>query len=99
MLLRIRGPDGMVRLTVEPTTTFGEMGEQVFSLFTFPSSFKILTPQLLPHLPKTVDPKTISMSNSPSGGDSKRLGDIVNFKIGQIGLKYVNLCDLTRPTH
>lgn len=29
MLLRIRGPDGMIRLTVEPTTTFGELGDQV----------------------------------------------------------------------
>ena len=29
MLLRVRGPDGMVRLTVEPTTTFGDMGKQV----------------------------------------------------------------------
>lgn len=29
MLLRIRGPDGMVRLTVEPTTTFGDMGKEV----------------------------------------------------------------------
>lgn len=45
--------------------------------------------QLLEHLPKTVDPKTIAMSNAPHGGDSKRLGDIINFKIGQIGLKYV----------
>lgn len=29
MLLRLRGPDGMARLTVEPTATFGEMGKQV----------------------------------------------------------------------
>lgn len=29
MLLRLRGPDGMIRLTVEQTTTFGELGEQV----------------------------------------------------------------------
>jgi hypothetical protein len=31
MLLRLRGPDGMVRLTVEPTTTFGQLGEQVIT--------------------------------------------------------------------
>lgn len=29
MLLRLRGPDGMARLTIEPTATFGEMGKQV----------------------------------------------------------------------
>lgn len=29
MLLRIRGPDGMIRLTVETTTTFGDLGQQV----------------------------------------------------------------------
>ncbi|KAK8141259.1 nuclear protein localization protein 4 [Beauveria asiatica] len=78
MLLRVRGPDGMARLTVEPTTTFGEMGQQ-----------------LLTHLPPTVDPKTISMSNSPTGGDAKRLGDIVNFKIGQIGLSHGDLIFIT----
>ncbi|CEJ81727.1 Putative Endoplasmic reticulum and nuclear membrane proteinc [[Torrubiella] hemipterigena] len=74
MLLRLRGPDGMIRLTVESSTTFGQMGEM-----------------LLEHLPKTVDPKTIAMSNAPHGGDSKRLGDIINFKIGQIGLKHGDL--------
>lgn len=29
MLLRLRGPDGMIRLTVESSTTFGQMGEMV----------------------------------------------------------------------
>lgn len=29
MLLRLRGPDGMLRLTVEATTTFGQLGQQV----------------------------------------------------------------------
>ena len=29
MLLRIRGPDGMVRITVEPSDTFAKLGEQV----------------------------------------------------------------------
>lgn len=44
--------------------------------------------QLLTHLPSTIDPKTIVLSNSPAGRDAKRLGDIVQFQIGQIGLKY-----------
>ncbi|KAH7022606.1 NPL4 family-domain-containing protein [Ilyonectria destructans] len=74
MLLRLRGPDGMARLTIEPTTTFGELGRI-----------------LLEQLPKTVDPKTITLSNAPNGGDSKRLGDIINFKVGQIGLKHGDL--------
>jgi nuclear protein localization family protein 4 len=44
--------------------------------------------QLLSQLPSTIDPKTIVLSNSPTGRDAKRLGDIVHFQIGQIGLKY-----------
>jgi hypothetical protein len=36
-----------------------------------------------------VDPATIALSNAPNGGDSKKLVDIANFKVGQIGLKYV----------
>jgi hypothetical protein len=47
-----------------------------------------LTCQLLPNLPKTVDPATITLSNAPSGGDSKKLQEIARFKIGQIGLRY-----------
>ncbi|KAF4510584.1 hypothetical protein G6O67_002461 [Ophiocordyceps sinensis] len=29
MLLRLRGPDGMIRLTVETTTTFGDLGQKL----------------------------------------------------------------------
>lgn len=29
MLIRLRGPDGMIRLTVESSTTFGDLGQQV----------------------------------------------------------------------
>ncbi|PHH60331.1 hypothetical protein CDD81_1857 [Ophiocordyceps australis] len=29
MLLRLRGPDGMMRLTVEPSTTFGQLGSML----------------------------------------------------------------------
>ncbi|UNI15080.1 nuclear protein localization protein 4, variant 2 [Purpureocillium takamizusanense] len=74
MLLRLRGPDGMARVTCETGTTFGELGKL-----------------LLPQLPNTVDPKTITMSNSPTGGDAKSLSDIANFKVGQIGLKHGDL--------
>ena len=28
MLLRLRGPDGMARITVEPTATFGDLGKK-----------------------------------------------------------------------
>lgn len=34
MLLRIRGPDGMLRLTVEKDDTFGDLGRQVRSYWT-----------------------------------------------------------------
>jgi len=75
MLLRLRGPDGMVRLEVEKDDTFDKMGRQ-----------------LLAKLPPTVDPKTITMSNSPgSSGDKKRLGDIAQFPIGRVGLKHGDL--------
>ncbi|KAI8301463.1 Nuclear protein localization protein 4 [Colletotrichum sp. SAR11_240] len=74
MLLRLRGPDGMSRLTIDKDETFGELGRQ-----------------LLPNLPKTVDPSTITLSNAPTGGDAKKLVDITNFKIGQIGLKHGDL--------
>lgn len=70
MLLRVRGPDGMTRLTLDQNDNFGDLGRQ-----------------LLPNLPTTVDPTTITLSNNPNGNDSKRLGDIANFKLGQIGLK------------
>ncbi|EGS23275.1 uncharacterized protein CTHT_0009420 [Thermochaetoides thermophila DSM 1495] len=68
MLLRMRCPDGMFRLTVEKDDTFGE-----------------LVRQLVPKLPPTVDPKSITLSNHPSGGDSKRIDEIARFKIGQVG--------------
>jgi nuclear protein localization protein 4 homolog len=32
MLLRFRGPDGMVRITVEPADTFARLGEKVHFL-------------------------------------------------------------------
>ncbi|PHH84979.1 hypothetical protein CDD83_1082 [Cordyceps sp. RAO-2017] len=74
MLLRLRGPDGMVRLTVETSTTFGELGQK-----------------LVPQLPSTVDPRSLTMSNAPTGGDAKKLMDIANFKVAQIGLKHGDL--------
>ncbi|KAL1837435.1 hypothetical protein VTJ49DRAFT_3787 [Mycothermus thermophilus] len=61
MLVRLRAPDGMFRLTVEQQTTFGD-----------------LVQQLLPKLPSTVDPKSITLSNHPSGQDSKRIGEIAH---------------------
>ncbi|KAG5995462.1 nuclear protein localization protein 4 [Claviceps spartinae] len=78
MLLRIRGPDGTSRLTVEQSTTFGELGDQ-----------------LLPNLPSTVDPDTITLSNSPNGGDAKKLVEIKKFPVGKIGLKHGDLIFIT----
>lgn len=46
-------------------------------------------------LPSTVDPETITMSNSPAGGEKKRLADISKFKLSQIGLKHGDLIFLT----
>ncbi|KAK0751572.1 NPL4 family-domain-containing protein [Schizothecium vesticola] len=55
------------------------------------STFNELGHQLLPLLPSTVDPKSITLSNQPSGGDSKRIAEISKFKIGQIGLRHGDL--------
>ncbi|KXX83088.1 Nuclear protein localization protein 4 [Madurella mycetomatis] len=74
MLLRLRSPDGMFRLTVEKDDTFGE-----------------LTRKLLPNLPPTVDPQTITLSNQPNGGDSKNVGEIAKVKISQVGLRHGDL--------
>ncbi|KAM7189991.1 nuclear protein localization protein 4 [Naviculisporaceae sp. PSN 640] len=74
MLIRLRAPDGMFRLTVEKDDTFNDLGLQ-----------------LLPKLPATVDPTTITLSNHPTGGDAKRIGEIAKFKIGQIGLSHGDL--------
>ncbi|KAH7326549.1 NPL4 family-domain-containing protein [Stachybotrys elegans] len=59
------------------------------------TTFGQLGHQLLPHLPDTVDPTTITLSNSPHGGDSKRLGDIANFQVGQIGLGHGDMIFLS----
>lgn len=74
MLLRCRGPDGTIRLTVEPSTTFAELGHL-----------------LLPQLPKTTDPKSISLSNSPTSADAKRIAEVAQVQIGAIGLKHGDL--------
>lgn len=74
MLLRLRGPDGMIRVTVEKTDTFSELGRQ-----------------LIEHLPSTIDPNTLSMSPNPQGTESKRLVDIAQYKLGQIGLNHGDL--------
>lgn len=50
------------------------------------NTFNDLGRMLLDKLPKTVDPKTITLSNHPSGGDSKKIGEVAHVKIGQIGL-------------
>jgi nuclear protein localization family protein 4 len=68
----------MVRLTLEKTDTFGDLGRQ-----------------LMKHLPDTVDPRTITVSNVPTGGDAKKLIDIVKYEIGRIGLSHGDLIWVT----
>jgi nuclear protein localization protein 4 homolog len=70
MLLRLRGPDGTFRITVDHSDTFDHLGRQ-----------------LLKNLPDTVDPKTVSLANAPSGGEAKLLRDIAQFKVGQVGFR------------
>lgn len=47
--------------------------------------------QLLPDLPSTVDPKTITVANSPSKESAKPIQEVANFKVGQVGLKHGDL--------
>lgn len=79
----------MARLSCEPTTTFGDLGKQVFHPVSSFQTHTDLLRQLLSQIPATVDPTTIALSNAPTGGDSKRMADIAKFKVAQIGLKYV----------
>ncbi|KAG7292214.1 nuclear protein localization protein 4 [Staphylotrichum longicolle] len=74
MLLRLRSPDGMFRLSVEPDDTFGHLADQ-----------------LVPQLPATVDPQTITLSNHPTGTDAKKIAEISRFKISQVGLRHGDL--------
>lgn len=48
---------------------------------------KLNSVQLVQSVPDTVDPNTITLSNAPTGGDSKLLVEILNIKVGQIGLR------------
>ncbi|KAL1890410.1 nuclear protein localization protein 4 [Sporothrix stenoceras] len=70
MLLRFRGPDGMIRQEAEKDDTFGSIMLKV-----------------LPKLPSTVDPKTITISNNPTNkGERRKVADVANVPISQTGL-------------
>ncbi|KAI1263085.1 NPL4 family-domain-containing protein [Xylariaceae sp. FL1019] len=71
MLLRLRGPDGMLRITIDKNDSFADLARQ-----------------LVPLLPSTVDPATITMSPNPQSQDSRKLRDIAKAKLGQIGLSH-----------
>ncbi|AEO54327.1 hypothetical protein MYCTH_2296798 [Thermothelomyces thermophilus ATCC 42464] len=74
MLLRLRSPDGMFRLSADKDESFAD-----------------LIGKLVPQLPSTVDPQSITLSNHPSGGDAKKIGEIARFKISQVGLSHGDL--------
>ncbi|KAI0859599.1 NPL4 family-domain-containing protein [Xylaria cubensis] len=74
MLLRLRGPDGMVRITIEKNDSIADLARQ-----------------LLPQLPSTVDPNTISISPTIQAKDSRKLVDIARVKLDQLGLNHGDL--------
>ncbi|KAI1828097.1 NPL4 family-domain-containing protein [Xylaria intraflava] len=74
MLLRLRGPDGMIRITIDKNDTVGDLGRQ-----------------LVPQLPSTVDPNTITMSPHPQGKDSRKLKDIAGFELSRLRLGHGDL--------
>lgn len=50
--------------------------------------------QLLPKLPPTVDPTTITVSNNPGNkGEKRKVADVAGVPISQTGLGYVILDD------
>ncbi|KAJ8126141.1 hypothetical protein O1611_g7496 [Lasiodiplodia mahajangana] len=71
MLLRLRGPDGMIRINIDKNDSVGDLGRQ-----------------LVPQLPPTVDPNSITMSPNPQAKDSRRLRDVARVKLGQLGLNH-----------
>lgn len=71
MLLRVRGPDGMIRVTADGGDTFDDFVQKI-----------------LPHLPPTVEPSTISFSNSPGGDDFKSVTEIGKVLVSQVGLSH-----------
>lgn len=86
MLLRFRGPDGTVRITIEPHDTFGKLGEKVYEYHRCKMTH-INCLQLLNVLPETVDFNTLTLSNAPAGGEVKLLREIASFPVAKIGLK------------
>jgi hypothetical protein len=57
MLLRFRGPDGMVRITVEPADTFARLGEKVCFLNFLEEHVPVLT---IDSCQKCCPPRSIS---------------------------------------
>lgn len=54
-------------------------------------TFSTLGYKLLTRLPDTVDADTITLSNSPNGGDIKRLREVARARISQVGLRHGDL--------
>ncbi|CAK7266305.1 nuclear protein localization protein 4 [Sporothrix epigloea] len=72
MLLRFRGPDGMIRQEADKDDTFGTIMRL-----------------LLPKLPSTVDPKTITVSNSPGDkGQRRKVAEVADVPVAQTGLSH-----------
>ena len=58
-------------------------------------TFSTLGYKLLTKLPDTVDADTITLSNSPNGGDIKRLREVARARISQVGLRHGDLIFIT----
>lgn len=75
MLLRFESKNGQFRVTAEPNDTFAS-----------------LTSKILEHLPPNVDAATLVLSPKPVGSSShereRRLAEIANAKLKQVGLEH-----------
>ena len=55
------------------------------------TTFPDVLPQVLEHLPQTVDPRTVTLSNRPHGGDERTVLSLKGVRLAQAQLKHGDL--------
>ncbi|KAI1105240.1 polyubiquitin-tagged protein recognition complex, Npl4 component [Jackrogersella minutella] len=78
MLLRLRGPDGMIRINIDKNDLFAELGRQ-------------LVAQLPPTVDPNSISMSPKPQAKPEDKESRKLKDIAGFKLSHIGLNHGDL--------